>query len=211
MTQRKSKSLWRHIFGKDESGVSCSDSDEKIETPRTKQLRDEMTRLHKIREDAVEQLAINDEKLTKGQEVRRRIAKIKLRDKARSILVIPVDENKSNLSYSLLECNPSAKVTFAKSIEEARDIYSKRDFDMVYLIADFGRCGQYGPCFVSVQNDCDDGRRDQIKGTMARLEPLIDEFQVAEEQIIVCGTNELDCPLADRIYAEPGRSGIFNV
>lgn len=145
--------------------------------------------------------------------VRERIARFQIRDKPRRILVIPIDLNKSVLSASLLEANPAAEVTQVGCLDEGLRELEEEDYDLVYLIVEMGTGPECrGPCFFSTTLPEDGAYRWQAEGILERLNGTVEKTQKgATEVMVVCGTAVIQCPLVNDLYAESGRSGIFNV
>lgn len=199
--------FWQHLWNKQHSKHDTS-----LESSRTRDLESQINRITARQQEAAHESCVRDRKIVEAQRQRRRIADIRVRDKERSILVVPLDENRSQLSQSLIEANPSARVVYASDLDDGLEIFEAHAFDMVYLVVDMrDESTLYGPCFASTSLPEDESSRLQIKGLIERIQPVIDKFSPPAEVIIVCGTDEMYCPLVEHLYVEPGRSGIFNV
>lgn len=204
--------IWKHIWGPTKSVEEVKAfKPHKLESPKIKKLEEKFQSLSLRHGLACNTMRIKSSKYGEARNVRKRISGIRIRNKKRKILVVDVEVNESLLGESLISANDMADAVYSDNLEEAYVEFATSRFDMVYLIIQLGlesNCS--GPCFFSMSEESDQKYRDSRRSLVENIREIENKFSGAEV-IVVCGTSLLRCPLADRLYHDPGKSGIFKV
>lgn len=159
---------------------------------------EELERLRQEQKEALRSFSDQQDEFVQVDELRQRIAWITRRNKERSILVIPFVKEDNPLVQILLQSNSNATASFVRNITEGISRLRHERFDMIYLVIDFAKEG-HGPCFLSASTSEDYELRQENQELMKYAEEIRD-FAGDAEIVLVCGTAQKFCPIAQKLF-----------